>query len=170
MPLATEPLRERILAMMAERLATIGAGERYWTTPKVTRSLREIDQYPESDLRQGVLGVMRSEGSTLTLLPGVHVDDAGRVKYRHLVTAAVWGYVAEDADMTLPGAVLAGTRLERLWRDHVTCLLADDELGGLVIDLSPDAGPLRTDRGGIEPRAWFEQRWVATADEPFMVA
>ncbi len=169
MPPSLEPIRERILAAIAARLGTIAGGDDYFTTPAITRALLEIDQYKDAELLVGVLGVMRSEGSTLT--PESHVDDSGRVTFQHLFKVAVYGYVIGDPDGT-PNAVPAGTRLERLWEDHVKCLLLDDELGGLVIDLSPDPEPTsyRTDRGGKEPRAWFEQRWVAKAHEPFAVA
>jgi hypothetical protein len=159
-----EPIREQVLAAVAARLDAIAAsatpGEPYWTTPVVTRELLSPDQYAEILTDGGViLGVMRASGSLL--------ESAERPSgWRHEIRFTVSGYVRATA------GVLAGTWLERLWRDHMLALLADAgapdpadrPLGGLVTDLLPD-GPVATDDGGAEPEAWFSQPWVAIAHE-----
>jgi hypothetical protein len=138
------------MAAMATQLATIIAGATYWTTPAlVTRALLSIDQYTSFP----VLGVMRASGSAL---PRV---ERGR-GYRHEFRITVWGYVKETA------GVLAGTWLERLWEDHIHCLLADPSLGlgHLLADCRPDGG-MDTDDGVLEPVAFFAQDWLVLAHE-----
>jgi hypothetical protein len=150
MPPVTEPLRERVMAAMATQLGTIVAGSTYWVTPVlVTRALLSIKQYAAFP----VLGVMRASGSGL---PRV---ERGR-GYRHEFRVTVWGY--ERATET----ELVGTRLERLWADHVRCLLGDPTLGlgHLVADCRPD-GETDTDNGALEPQAWFAQDWLIWAHE-----
>lgn len=152
MPPPTEPLRERAMAAMATQLDTIATGATYWTTPDVTRALLGIKQYTTL---QGVplLGVVRASGSQLERV------ERGR-GYRHAFRVTVWGYVEGTANEPV------ATRLERLWDDHVRCLLADPTLGlgTLLADCRPD-GLTDTDNGVLEPQAWFAQDWLILAHE-----
>jgi hypothetical protein len=148
-----EPIRERVLAAVASRLQTIQAGETYWTSPIVDRALLALTQYTARlDAGDRILGVLRSSLSTYRT---VAHDLMG-----HEFRFAIWGYVKAD------GTVGAGTWLERLWADHVRCLLADPGLGGLVRDLAPDPeGTTDTDEGALEPYAAFTQDWLAQMHE-----
>jgi len=154
---AVEPLEERIEAAIATRLATIAASDVYWTTPKVTRSLLSIDQYEgaaEADLGRGILGVMRSSGSVIR----AHDDRDDTLMHYHRV--AVWGYVIGDA------VIAAGTRLNRLFADHLRCLLAPETITAPILDIRPDPDmPRDTDDGAREPRAFFREHWLVTATE-----
>jgi len=142
-----EPLRERVQIAVAERLTKIEAGDIYWATPAlVTRSLLSVDQY-KAELELGpVYGVTRSSESALSFQaqPDVYQD-----LYRFTVEVYV----------RLRDTVVAATWLERVWTDHVRCLLADPSLGGLVLDLRPEV--TETDDGVLEPEAWFRQGWLA---------
>jgi hypothetical protein len=157
MPPAVEPLEERIELAIAERLETIAAGAMYWTTPRVTRSLLRIDQYEgaaEADLVGGILGVMRSSGSV------IHAHDNRDDTLMHYHRVAVWGYVIGDAQ------VAAGTRLNRLFADHLRCLLAPETITVPILDIRPDPDmPRDTDDGAREPRAFFREHWLVTATE-----
>jgi hypothetical protein len=146
-----EPIREQILAAMADRLGTIAWESNARTVPAlVTRALLSIDQY-KAELEAGpVLGVMRSSGSTF--------EPMTLTSRRHQVVVAVWGYVRGDA------TVGAGTWLERLWDDTVRVLLADPKLGGLAVDVEL-SGPTDTDDGALEPEAAFAQNWLVTVHE-----
>ena len=147
----TEPIREQLFVAAAERLELIAAGPGYRTVPSlVTRSLLSIDQYATELAAGPVLGVMRSSGSTYEL--------ETLTTRRHALVLTVWGYVRGDDQ------VLAGTWLERLWDDVVTCLFADPSLKGLARDVEV-SGPLETDDGGLEPLGWFAQDFVITLAE-----
>lgn len=146
-----EPLREQIKAAMAARLAQIVAGSDYWSAPAlVTRSLLMIDQYKDFP----VLGVVRSSGSLFEQV--IQEEDSTRPEdaFQDHLRVAIWGYVKGDL------TIIADTRLERLWKDTVRCLLADATLGGLVMELRPD-GPADTDDGALEPLGFFMQTWLA---------
>ena len=141
-----EPRREKIMAAVADQLATIAGPPRYWTTPVlITRGLLGPEQY-EAELRLGpVLGVMRASGSTITPLTQTSVE--------HRALVAVVGYVRGDTQ------ALAATWLERLYDDVRACLREDAHLGGLALDVRPE-GPLLTDDGLWEPDAGFEQLYL----------
>jgi hypothetical protein len=147
-----EPVRERVKAAMATRLATIATEPGYLTVPAlVTRAPLAIDQH-RADLAQGpVLGVTRSSGSTY--------DQETQTSRLHRVVVAVIGYVRGMA------ALPADTALERLWEDHLRCLRGDPTLGGLARDCEP-LGGTETDEGALEPSALFVQDWLVTVEEP----
>lgn len=153
----SEPLEEQIEVALAAQLDTIAAGAVYWTTPRVTRSLLRIDQYEgaaEADLAAGILGVVRSSGST------VQAHDNRDDTLMHYHRVAVWGYVIGDA------LVPAATRLNRLYADHLRCLLAPEAIVAPILDIRPDPDmPRDTDDGAREPRAFFREHWLVTATE-----
>ena len=174
---AAEPTRELVMAAMAEQLATITAGVvvypvtsfpvDYWTMPSlVSRELRWITQYDQplappdtaTQLDAGpVLGVVRSSGSTFERIQ--HGQSARPVveAFEHEIRVTIWGFVKATA------SVLAGTWIERLWQDHLVCLLSDPRLGGLARHpIEPD-GPLDTDDGTLELLAFFAQDWLIHA-------
>lgn len=144
-----EPLREQILEAVSDVLSGIVAGTTYWSTPAlVTRALLSIGHY-KVELESGpVYGVTRSSGSELAF-------QAQPFLYGTLFRFTV------EAFVRLRDGVMAGTWLERAWQDHVTALLADPYLGGLVMDLRPET--TETDDGALEPEAWFRQVWTAEA-------
>jgi hypothetical protein len=147
----TEPVRERVQAALEARLKTIAAGVvidpqsgqsvEYFTTPSlVTRALLWITQYdqlleatsPTTRLDIGpVLGVVRSSGSTFERVLHGDPDRPLIEAFEHEQRVTIWGYVKGS---TAVGGVLASTRIERLWQDHVACLLTDTKLGGLALD------------------------------------
>lgn len=152
-----EPIEERIEAAIAAHLDTIATGPGYYTTPVVTRELLAIDQYKDADLVAGLLGVMRTSGSTLE----IDELDIAPLHLHHQHRIAVWGYV------TRAGGVIAGTLLNRLFADHLRCLMANRTLAGLVDDLRPVPAPRDSDDGAREPKAFFRQHWVARVIEDF---
>jgi hypothetical protein len=153
----SEVLQERIMVAIRDRLDAINGSPNYWTVPTlVTRSLLALDQYKDGQFP--ILGVMRASGSMFTQTGHDRV-------YDHKIEVAVWGYVLGDSEATI-GGTLADTWLNRLWDDHVKCLLADTSLGGLVSDLMPDPDlPRDTDDGTREPRGFFRQHWRVLARE-----
>lgn len=169
-----EPLREQIMAAIAQQLDTISQGlvsygggisVSYFTTPVVTRSLLWITQYDQplappamvSQLDQApVLGVMRASGSLFFRETHVPDPDGAVLGFGHDMRLTVTGYV-KGTDV-----LLAGTLIEELWADHINALLVDPRLGGLVKDCVPD-GPLDTDDGQLEPLGYFTQDWLVKA-------
>lgn len=151
---AAFPIRERVAIAMAEALVTIATGTIYWTSPTVTRSLLSISHYERQE-DFPILGVVRSSGS---VLEPAQRPMGFRAQYLLSVIGYVWG----------SDTVLAGSQLERLWADHVACLLspAHRSLGGLVTGLAP-VGPCDTDDGELEPKAVFRQDWSMILHESF---
>lgn len=121
----------------------------------VTRALLGIDQYTE-ELKTGpVLGVMRTSGSALTF-------ESQPRTYAHVLKLAIWGYVRGKQND------IAADKLARLRRATIACLLSDDTLAGLVIDLCPDPDSrVDTDDGLYEPEAFFREIWRITVHEDF---
>jgi hypothetical protein len=69
----------------------------------------------------------------------------------------VWGFVKATS------GVIAGTWAERLFQDHLECLLANPRLGTLARQTITPDGPLDTDDGFLEPLAYFAQDWLIHA-------
>lgn len=161
-----EPIREKVMAAMRDRLATITAGVTYWTSPSlVTRELLWITQYNQPLIPPGtatqldagpVLGCMRASGSQFERLTHPKVGHVAE-SFEHFQRVTVWGF-AKKTD-----TVIVGTLIERLWQDHLGALLADPSLGGLAtLPIVPD-GDLDTDDGALEPLAYFAQDWLIRA-------
>jgi hypothetical protein len=150
------PWRDRVEQAVADRLATIVAGDTYLQTPAlVTRSLvpdaREYDNNEE--LGQGaVIGVVRRSGSTSE----VDGQDTRDNEHRFMVMIFVKGELRGA-----PEKVASRLGLYALC-DTIVCLRSDPTLGGVVADLDLD-GPTDNDEGTLEPYALFSQPWVASA-------
>jgi hypothetical protein len=174
---AAEPKRELVMAAIAAQLATITAGSvsypfspfpvDYWTSPSlVSRELLWITQYDQpltppattSRLDAGpVLGVTRSSGSTVERVQHGQSSRPALEAFEHEMRVTIWGFVKATS------GVLAGTWIERLWQDHIACLLADPRLGGLARQPIEPEGVMDTDDGFLEPLAFFAQDWLIHA-------
>lgn len=164
-----EPVREKVMVALADQLATITAGDTYWTTPSlVTRELLWITQYNQplgvgpdptaTQLDAGpVLGIMRSSGSTFERILHGAANRPVVEAFEHEMRVTVWGFVKAT-----PG-VIAGTWAERLFQDHLACLLATSRLGTLARQSIEPDGALDTDDGFLEPLAFFAQDWLVCA-------
>jgi hypothetical protein len=142
------PLRLQILDAVEAALKLISTGAGYHTSPVVTR----VWLTPEQHSTFPVLTV--TEGSGSTFVPRA----AGRV-YEHGFVVAIHGYVkANDGK-------LRGQWLEELHADVVACLLASEDLGGLVRQM--EFGALDTDEGFWEPIGAFIQDVTVRATEVF---
>lgn len=157
MPL--QPIEELVKDAAVARLKTIAGDSSYWSVPQdVKRSLGWITVYKASEMP--LLGVVRASGTTIRMV--AQPDDPGlSVYWAHDIRFAVWGYDAGDHE-TVVGPTAVDTKLARLREDTIRCLLSDDTLGGLCMNLQPDPDEfVDTDDGALEPLGYFKQIWLA---------
>lgn len=148
--MATEPIREQILAAVKSRLAGITAGATYWFTPgDVVRDWKNYDEAEELAKDRPVYGVIegveRRPSTTYTQVKAV-------------LTVIVIGWVMDEENRRVA--------VNRAIADVIRALYQDEEWSGLA--LVTRVTEIATDEAAVvaRPHAYFE----LTAEIEYVVA
>lgn len=153
-----EPAREQVLVALAEKLSAM-TGLRFWGTPypnavRVERPLKVPENPTQLPLLAVLEGSLDGRGSTVR----IEVGAGGQVGLRHEFKVILFGYIAAAV------GVLANTWRQRLWADSLVTLMAENTLGGLVMEITWGA-EMETNEGAGESVATFAQPLIITFHE-----